>query len=153
MNIAYKIKTLSACNFKCVRSPIDFSQQLPIESAASWCLCAISRRWLIVLPGRYGLQDVLRPRPQAPALAASWLCAGTWPAWPQAAACPAFIWRATHVPKPGEMCSARCEHCTQGDWEDSLDGQLGGSFVLGATRVLQLFGSYQISTAWLPQLF
>lgn len=50
VNIAYKIETFSACNFKHVRSPADFSQRLPIESGQH-CSCV----WLWAdesFPGR-----------------------------------------------------------------------------------------------------
>lgn len=64
------LRHFSARNFNHVRSPADFSQRLPIESAKCFCLPVILR-WLISLAasapaGRFGGQDALSP-PRSPA--------------------------------------------------------------------------------------
>lgn len=48
VNTVHKIKTFPACKFDHVRSPTDFSQWLPIESAKCFCLRMILK-WLISL--------------------------------------------------------------------------------------------------------
>lgn len=125
MNTVHKIKTFSACNFNHVRSPTGFSQRLPIESAKYLCLRVILR-WLISLAvsallGRCIGQDVLRSRPPAYALAASWLWAGIKLAWPQAPLCfPLSFGKKSQGPARSAVYFVRV--CSQGNWGDDWRG-------------------------------
>lgn len=128
VNAVHKIKTFSACNFNHVRSPTDFSQRLPIESA-KYLRLRVILRWLIslavsALAGRYIGQDVLRPRPPAYALAASWLWAGTRSSWPRAPACRCSVWKEIPVPGASKKCGVLCESLQPGWLRGWLEGHL-----------------------------